>query len=267
MNRRGVLSALSGLSISGRPQAATGAVDGPVVLYLERLQARLADAGGGAFLDPVEARLLALHNRFRADYGAEPLSRDPDLDSAARAHVADLLARGDFGHVSPEGYSSQQRVGLLARRFLGASGENIALEKGGVRPTADQFARLWRDSPGHRANMLRQTFNRVGFGVVAAKTTTIAGVVFGQSYAELRRAAPIWVGRGEGLAGLLTGAAPDLIGYELQPLGGGGALGSFFPSDAPTLLAPGAYTLRPHVADRVIPRRYWILFGPIVFAA
>jgi hypothetical protein len=211
--------------------------------------------------------LLFEHNSFRQSQGLNDLQRSAALDAAARAHVADLLRRNYFQHASPEGYTSEQRVALLARRFVGAAGENIAMQEGGASaPTASALAKMWRESPGHRTNMLRPDYSHVGFGVVALGDRTIAGAVFGQRFAELAAAAPLHVGGGAALAGVLDGAAPHLISYDLQPVDGGDRIGPFGSKDAPGGLTPGAYAIRPHAPDPEAPHRYWILFGPIVLA-
>ena len=238
-----------------------------VAPYYDRLQRGLTDAGGGAFVDLTENHLLAEHNRFRQSHGLGALARSSVLDDAARAHVADLLKRDYFEHASPEGFTSEHRVGLLARRFVGAAGENIAMQDGGETPPGSaEFARMWRDSAGHRANMLRAEYTHVGFGVVAKGERTIAGTVFGHTYAELAAPAPFRIRRGGELAGVLDGAAPLLTGYELQPVDGGEVVGPFEGEGAPDRLPPGAYAIRPHAPDPTVPYRYWVLFGPIVVA-
>jgi uncharacterized protein YkwD len=269
MDRRGFLIGSGGAlaATSARAKFAKAEAADAIAPYYDRLQRGLGDAGGGGFVDLTENHLLAHHNSFRAEHGLSALSRSSALDEAARAHVADLLRRNYFAHESPEGFSSEHRVGLLARRFIGAAGENIAMQEGGEAPPGPaEFAKMWRDSPGHRANMLRATYTHVGFGAVSKGETTIAGAVFGQMYGELAEAAPFRVGGGEALAGLLDGAAPQLTGYELYPVSGGETVGPFEGAAAPTRLTPGAYAIRPHAPDPHVPYRYWILFGPIVVA-
>ncbi len=272
MDRRGFLFTAGGAlaaTAAARPRAAQAQpvfLDG-IVDYYETLRGGLYDAGGGLYQAKTEDRLLAEHNSFRAAHSLKPLVRDPAFDDAARAHVADLLRRNYFEHASPEGYTSEQRVALLARRFVGAAGENIAMQDGGeAPPTAAELAKMWRTSPGHRANMLRPEYNHVGFGVVQHGGRTIAGAVFGHRFAELAAPAPFRIGGGDGLAGVLDGATPRLTGYELQPVRGGQSLGPFADRDAPGPLSPGAYAIRPHAPDPSVPYRYWILFGPIVMA-
>jgi uncharacterized protein YkwD len=265
MDRRGFLLAAGGALAA--PMLARAQAADAIAPYFDRLQRGLADAGGGGFVDLAENHLLAEHNSFRHAHGLGALVRSSALDDAARAHVADLLKRDYFEHASPEGFTSEHRVGLLARRFVGAAGENIAMQDGGeTQPGSAEFAKMWRDSPGHRANMLRAEYTHVGFGVVAHRDRTIAGTVFGHTYAELAAPAPFRIRRGEDLAGLLDGAAPLLTGYELQPVDGGEVLGPFEGAAAPGRLNPGAYAIRPHAPDPTVPYRYWVLFGPIVVA-
>jgi uncharacterized protein YkwD len=265
MDRRGFLIATGG-AFAAPVLACAQPVDA-IAPYYDRLQRGLLDAGGGGFVDMSENHLLAEHNSFRRAHGLGPLVRSSVLDDAARAHVADLLRRDYFEHASPEGFTSEHRVGLLARRLVGAAGENIAMQDGGETPPgAAEFARMWRDSPGHRANMLRKEYTHVGFGVVAKGDRTIAGAVFSHTYAELAAPAPFRIHRGDELAGVLDGAAPVLTGYELQPVDGGEAVGPFEGEAAPERLSPGAYAIRPHAPDPTVPYRYWVLFGPIVVA-
>lgn len=265
MDRRGFLIAAGGALAA--PAFARAQPADVMVRYFDRLQHGLADAGGGAFIDTSENHLLAEHNSFRRAHSLNALVRSSVLDDAARAHVADLLRRNYFEHYSPEGFTSEHRVGLLARRFVGAAGENIAMQDGGeTAPGASEFAKMWRESPGHRANMLRAEYTHVGFGVVAKGERTIAAAVFGHTYAELAAPAPFRISRGDELAGVLDGAAPSLTGYELQPVEGGQVLGPFEGEAAPGRLDPGAYAIRPHAPDPTMPYRYWVLFGPIVVA-
>jgi uncharacterized protein YkwD len=266
----GVLTASAATPMSAQAQAEGSdesvVLDG-IIDYFDTLSGSLEDAGGGLYQASTEDGLLTEHNRFRAAHGLTPLARDAAFDSAARAHAADMLRRDYFEHASPEGYTSEQRVALLARRFVGAAGENIAMQDGGAAsPTAGDLGKMWRDSPGHRANMLRPQFTHVGFGVVGRGGRTIAAVVFGQRFAALAQPVPFRISGGDALLGVLEGATPALLAYELQPVQGGHSLGPFADRDAPGALAPGAYAIRPHAPDPAVPNRYWILFGPIVMA-
>jgi uncharacterized protein YkwD len=90
----------------------------------------------------------------------KPLKPDPELAEVARAHSRDMLARGYFSHVTPDGKDPFDRMRQANVRFL-AAGENLAL----ARTLAGAHQGLM-NSPGHRANMLRPQFGRLGVGVL-----------------------------------------------------------------------------------------------------
>ncbi len=234
--------------------------------YYDRLRGRLGDAGGGRFIATAEDLLLGEHNSFRAHQGLRGLQRHSALDLAARAHAADMLDRGYFEHHSPEGFSSVERVGLLARRFVGLAGENIVEVTGGPPSSANELANLWRDSPGHRANMLRASYTHIGFGVARKGDRTVAAAAFGESFAELPEPLAFRIG-GVGTVGEMLGHS-SVRGYGLEPVGGGRMLGPFWIDDpAPELDVSGAYSVKPYLPDPTTPRRFIIVDGPIVEAA
>lgn len=108
----------------------------------------------------LEARMLELVNQERAREGLRPLLPDPQSRDVARAHSQDMFARGYFSHVTPDGKDPFDRLRGAGVRFLTA-GENLALAR--TLPMAHQGL---MDSPGHRANILRPQFGRVGIGIV-----------------------------------------------------------------------------------------------------
>lgn len=107
-----------------------------------------------------EERMLDLLNRDRIGAGLAPLIRDEAIDAVARAHAIDMLRRGYFGHESPDGVSSFQRMLDGGVRFRVAA-ENLALA-----PTTEIAHQGLMESPGHRANILGAEFGRVGIGAV-----------------------------------------------------------------------------------------------------
>ncbi len=108
----------------------------------------------------LEAEMLKLVNRERAAAGLQPLAADPELLEVARQHSADMLARGYFSHQTPEGKSPFDRIREAKVSYLTA-GENLALA-----PTLTLAHTGLMNSPGHRANILRSQFGRVGIGVM-----------------------------------------------------------------------------------------------------
>ncbi len=108
----------------------------------------------------LEAKMLALLNAERTMLGLKPLAADPELTKVARAHSRDMFARGYVSHSTPEHVDPFDRMREAHVRFLTA-GENLALAPD-LRQAHDGLMK----SPGHRANILRPQFGRVGIGVL-----------------------------------------------------------------------------------------------------
>ena len=104
--------------------------------------------------------MLDLVNSERVANGLQPLAPDPELTEVARRHSADMFARGYFAHDTPEGLSPFDRMKEANVRFL-AAGENLALA-----PTLSVAHTGLMNSPGHRANILRPQFGRLGIGIM-----------------------------------------------------------------------------------------------------
>jgi uncharacterized protein YkwD/uncharacterized membrane protein required for colicin V production len=108
----------------------------------------------------LEARMLELVNNERATAGLSPLAFDPEMTEVARRHSADMFKRGYFAHVTPENRSPFDRISEANISFLTA-GENLALA-----PSVQIAHAGLMKSPGHRANILRSSFGRVGLGIM-----------------------------------------------------------------------------------------------------
>jgi uncharacterized protein YkwD len=108
----------------------------------------------------LEKQMLDLVNKERQANGLNPLAPDPELTEVARQHSTDMFARGYFAHDTPEGLSPFDRMRAANVHFTTA-GENLALA-----PTLMVAHTGLMNSPGHRANILRPQFGRVGIGVM-----------------------------------------------------------------------------------------------------
>ncbi|HTK04599.1 MAG TPA: CvpA family protein [Candidatus Eisenbacteria bacterium] len=122
-----------------------------------------------------EARMLALVNEERTSRGLKPLVANAALTKLARAHSADMLERGYFSHITPEGLSPSDRANEAGIRYL-VFGENLALSPD--VPTAHQGL---MNSPGHRANILAADYGRVGIGIQDAG---IYGIMVTQNFSN-----------------------------------------------------------------------------------
>jgi uncharacterized protein YkwD len=108
----------------------------------------------------LEAEMLRLVNKERVAAGLKPLAPDPELTEVARRHSADMFARGYFAHDTLEGRDPFDRMRSADVRFL-IAGENLALAR-----TVQIAHTGLMNSPGHRANILRPEFGRVGIGIM-----------------------------------------------------------------------------------------------------
>lgn len=108
----------------------------------------------------LEAEMLKLINRERAQAGLPPLEADPELTEVARRHSADMFARGYFSHSTPEGLTPFDRIEQSGVRYRTA-GENLA-----HAPTVTIAHNGLMNSPGHRENILRPDFGRIGIGIL-----------------------------------------------------------------------------------------------------
>jgi uncharacterized protein YkwD len=132
-------------------------------------------AARGAEPDPglatLEDALAAGVNRVRADHHRIALERRPDLDRVARAHSADMAARGYLAHESPEGLNPVDRL-----ERGGVSGFRLAAENAGQTNRADPVHEIlsgWQLSPSHRTNLLAPAFNATGVGAARAGDGTL----------------------------------------------------------------------------------------------
>ena len=108
----------------------------------------------------LEAGMLVLLNQERAAKGLRPLQADAEATQVARSHSGDMFARGYFSHITPDGEDPFERMRESGLRFR-AAGENLAYAR-----SLKMAHQGLMDSPGHRANILRPTFGRVGIGIL-----------------------------------------------------------------------------------------------------
>lgn len=125
----------------------------------------LVPAAQATTLSQSEQTLLGAVNDVRAAHKLRPLQVDRTLVRAARDYSATLIRNDVFTHgaLGPR----LARYGARGPLF----GENLAWGKG-RRAGAAGIVRSWLASPGHRANLLRPGWTRIGIG---ARTGTFLG--------------------------------------------------------------------------------------------
>ena len=130
----------------------------------------------------VRSALRCLVNVERARHGLRALSASSQLTAAADRFSADMVARGYFAHVTPEGVSVTDRVRQSG--YLGGSqdwslGEDIGWGTGSASTPASIFT-AFMHSPPHRRVILDGGFRQIGIGV--APCVPVAGQSGGATF-------------------------------------------------------------------------------------
>ncbi|KJS13943.1 MAG: hypothetical protein VR67_02530 [Peptococcaceae bacterium BRH_c8a] len=111
-------------------------------------------------LNADEQKMLSLVNSSRASAGLKPLQADLSLVKLARLKGQDMINKNYFSHTSPT-YGSPFDMMKAAGVSYRYAGENLA----GASTVNSAHTNLM-NSPGHRANILKGNFTKVGIGVV-----------------------------------------------------------------------------------------------------
>ncbi len=117
--------------------------------------------------------VFELLNDARISEGVRPLAWSDGLSDVALAHAQDMYLNGFFSHQSPTTGDVSDRVRAADIRLY-AVGENLALAA-----TSRAVHDALMESPGHRANIVRTTFDRVGIAAVDGPLGLMVVQVFG----------------------------------------------------------------------------------------
>ncbi len=104
--------------------------------------------------------IISLTNASRQQYNEQSLTENSELDQAAQAKANDMLAKGYFAHVTPDGRTPWSFVTAAGYNYLMA-GENLAVNF----TEAEDVETAWMNSPDHRANILNADFQDIGVGI------------------------------------------------------------------------------------------------------
>lgn len=115
-----------------------------------------------------EAEVFRLVNIERANRGLQIFKNDWQLSRVARYKSQDMIDKNYFSHTSPTYGSPFTMMQSFGLRFS-AAGENIAYGQ----TSAAQVVRDWMNSPGHRANILSQSFTHLGVGAAKKSNGTL----------------------------------------------------------------------------------------------
>lgn len=106
--------------------------------------------------DDFTSEVIRLVNIERANYGLSPLSESSALGDFAQTRSKEIVSL--FDHTRPNGNRAVNDI--LALGGLRTCGENIAMGQ----PTPEAVVDAWMNSPGHRANILKEDFTMIGVG-------------------------------------------------------------------------------------------------------
>ena len=101
--------------------------------------------------------MVKLINKQRSKRGLGKLVTDVKLTKAANARAKEI--RKYFSHTRPNGTSCFTILNKYNITYM-SCGENIAYGQ----PTVSAVMTAWMNSPGHRENILRDSFGKVGIG-------------------------------------------------------------------------------------------------------
>lgn len=92
-------------------------------------------------------------NKYRKAVKAKGLKKDKKLEKIAKIRAKEMAMSGKFSHTRPNGKS-----GLTLIKGNKYKGENIAMGQ----KTCAQVSVAWFKSPGHKKNMLKKQYKKVG---------------------------------------------------------------------------------------------------------
>ncbi len=106
--------------------------------------------------------VIRLVNEERAKQGLQPLKKNNDLCKVAGVRAEEIV--NVFDHTRPDGRDCFSVLNDYNIKYM-AVGENIA--GGQSNPEAVMYS--WMNSPGHRSNILSESFGQIGIGFVKGK--------------------------------------------------------------------------------------------------
>lgn len=119
-------------------------------------------AGAAPIHDEFERAVLTKINGIRAENGLKSLKSSRKLARAASRHSRDQLRHDRLSHTSGNGTPFKVRAARMARGAL--VGETVGWLPDGMNDRADRLVMMWMGSPGHRAQLMRPRYKKVGIG-------------------------------------------------------------------------------------------------------
>jgi hypothetical protein len=110
--------------------------------------------------DQYDQRLLQLVNNERSKAGVQTVTLVEKLDAAGDTKSKNMSQANKLDHTDPITGDTFDKGISKAGYEWNTAGENIAWNQ----PTPEEVMQDWMNSSGHRANILQENFDHVGFG-------------------------------------------------------------------------------------------------------
>ena len=123
----------------------------------------IALAAPGTPIAPASRALLDQINGARQAAGLKAVALDGPISAVAQSRSDDMVARGYFAHVTPDGKNFMDLVKAAGIRFK-FSGEILAMNNFREELAAQKAYEWFMGSPPHRAIILDSRFNAAGVG-------------------------------------------------------------------------------------------------------
>ena len=124
--------------------------------------------------------IISESNNQRRINGLDALTENKKLNAAADYKMRDMFDRQYFDHYGPNGTSGIAELVIKFNYRYMEVGENLAM---GHYRDASALVGAWMASPGHRANILRNSYRDIGvatgYNVFEGRRTMIAVQIFG----------------------------------------------------------------------------------------
>ena len=120
-----------------------------------------------------QQHMLDLINQERSKAGVTQLKIDPQLQKMCQVKSDEMVAKSYFSHTSPTYGSPFDMMKTFGINYTSA-GENIA-----GNSSVDAAHAALMNSPDHKANILKSSFNYIGIGITTSPTY---GKVFAQNF-------------------------------------------------------------------------------------
>lgn len=124
--------------------------------------------------------VISRTNLMREREGLPPLSENELLNQSAKEKLDDMFEDQYFEHIAPDGTTPTEVIVSVGYDYI-TTGENLAL---GNFPDDTALVQGWMDSPGHRANILHQSYQEIGVavgqGIYQGRQTWLAVQHFGR---------------------------------------------------------------------------------------